>query len=493
MQDWLAARAAASPDQIALVVQGNQWTYAALNALAAEYAAALHLLEVRAGDTVAVLSSSGLEFVGLVHAVARLRAVLLPLNTRLTVGELQAQLQQVGCRVLLHDDDDRAEALESDRHTTLSFTDTLLMPTSTLRDTFLSGDIFLDDPAAILFTSGTSGTPKGAVLTNGNFFYSAAAAAFHLGTLPDDRWLCVLPLYHVGGLSILYRASLYGICVDLHPRFEVERVQQALARQPITLVSLVPTMLHRLLAHHSGPWNAALRAVLLGGAAAPPELLARCQVEGIPVATTYGLTEAASQVATAPVNAISAPTRADLPAAFVGRPLLFNRVRIADEAGQTLPPDTPGEIVLSGPTLMQGYYNDPEATARALRGGELYTGDLGYVDAEGHLYILQRRSDLILTGGENVYPAEVERVLARHPAVAAVCVVGVPDAEWGQVVAALVALHPGARATGEALLALCREHLAGYKVPRRLKLVAALPLTASGKVDRRAAAALLED
>lgn len=514
MQDWLSARAEATPNQIALMMGDIRWTYAQLNAYAGEYASVFHLLELKRGQLVALLLSASADYVSLIHAAARPGIGVLPLNMRLTLPEIENQLQQTGCTLILHNEHPAAGYLEQQGYTTISLPDTRLLPTSKIRAQFESGHIFLDDPAAVVFTSGTSGTPRGAVLTYANFFYSAMASAYHLGTQPDDRWLCVLPLYHVGGLSIVYRACLYGITLDLHEKFDVERVNHALTHEPVTLVSLVPTMLYRLLEVKKGSWNPKLRAVLVGGAAASLDLLERCQEENIPVAITYGLTEAASQVATSSISPPLADPLRDVDALklplmmqgveieiaeqpkmppgvmSVGRPLLFTGVRIADESGQSLPPHTPGEIVVRGPTVMQGYHNDPEATARVLRGGELYTGDIGYLDESGQLFVLQRRDDLIISGGENIYPAEIEGVLKQHPAVKEVCVVGIDDAEWGQKPAAAIVLKSDVQAGLDDILAFSRERLAGYKQPRLIKVVNELPQTASGKIHRAAVKAL---
>ncbi|MEZ4728860.1 MAG: o-succinylbenzoate--CoA ligase [Caldilineaceae bacterium] len=342
----------------------------------------------------------------------------------------------------------------------------------------------LDAPQAIVFTSGTTGQPKGAVLTFANHFWSATASSYRLGLSPAERWLSCLPLYHVGGLAVVFRSCLYGTAIVLHERFDLAAFNVSLERDQITLTSLVPTMLHRLLALRQGqPWPASLRHILLGGAAATPELLAIARESGAPVATTYGLTEAASQVATlCPAEVVRKP-------GSVGRPLMFTTVRIVDEAGATVPPGEKGEIVVSGPTVMAGYYKNPQATAKTIRTmeqqRELFTGDIGYLDDEGDLWLVQRRNDIIISGGENVYPAEVEAVLRQHPAVAAACVVGLPDAEWGQMVAALVECHPQQSVTANELLAFSRQRLAGYKQPRLLQFTAALPQTASGKVARR--------
>jgi len=331
-----------------------------------------------------------------------------------------------------------------------------------------------------VFTSGTTGHPKGASITFGNQFYGALGSAYRLGTLPDDRWLCCLSLFHIGGLAILMRCCLYGTTVVLQQGFDLEAVTRAVNEHAVTLISLVPTMVHRMLKIPAA--TAALqrlRLVLIGGAAAGADLIAQCAALNIQASPTYGLSEACSQVVTMlPAEARHKPDS-------VGRPLMFSRVEILDEAGNPQPPHHYGEVVVSGGTVMANYYNNPEMTARALRGGKLHTGDIGYLDEDGDLFLVQRRSDLIVSGGENVYPAEVERVLLSHPAVEAACVVGVPNAEWGQQVAAAIVLKSGERLSDADLLAFSRQHLAGYKQPRRVQFVSALPMTGSGKVQRR--------
>jgi o-succinylbenzoate---CoA ligase len=489
MQDWLAARAQVTPDRIALTVNGEYGnTYANLYQQAHLRANAMQSAHpsIKKGTHVALLGDSGIRTVYTIHALIHIGAVIVPLNTRLTVEELAFQVRQAECLFVLYDEyryRETALRLDLPDVHVLSYSEAC---TTEKVSPHSQHDLRLDDPFAIIHTSGTSGRPKGAVLTYGNIFYSAMASAYRLGHLPDDCWLCVLPLYHVGGLSIIMRAVLHGVTVDLHPRFDVEAVNRALDTQPITLISLVPTMLHRLLESRCR-WPDSLRLILLGGAAAPPELLARCREVGLPVATTYGLTEAASQVAT------MLPDDVNRKPGSVGRPLLFTSVKIIDEHGEPAAPGEYGEIVVSGPTVMQGYFNDPEATARVLRNGELHTGDIGYLDDDGDLFVVQRRSDLIVSGGENVYPAEVEQAIRAHPAVVDACVVGLDDEDWGQRVAAAVIVADGAALTEAELIAFCRERLAGYKLPRRVLLVDALPQTASGKVSHAAVKDLFVD
>ncbi len=478
MNDWLAERAAVTPERVALIAEdGAERTYGELDAAVAALAGRLASRGVAPGDRVAALLPSDVAFAELVHALVRLQAVLVPLNVRLTSAELLQQILRVEPKLLLLDDARPAHAFALTASGVATTTLDALPGGSPLY--VPSAPFDLAATQAILFTSGTTGAPKGATLSFGNHFWSATASAYRLGVNPTDRWLSCLPLYHVGGLAVLFRSCLYGTAVLLRSRFDAATYHAAIDHQGVTLTSLVPTMLHRLLATREKPWPSTLRLVLLGGAAASPPLIAEAARQKLPVATTYGLTEAASQVATAlPETVATKP-------GTVGKPLLFTTVRIIDEGGDTLPAGEIGEVVVRGPGIMPGYLDDPAATATAIRGGELHTGDMGYLDADGDLWIVQRRSELIVSGGENVYPAEVEQVLDSHPAVARSCVVGIDDLEWGQRVAALVELATEKEVDVSTLLDFAAERLAGYKRPRRLFFAAELPLTASGKIARQ--------
>ncbi len=509
MEDWLTERARLTPQKLALVMGAQRWSYGELATAVAHLAAHFYQQGVRPGDRVAALLPNSFEYVCLIHALPRLGAVLAPLNTRLTAAELQWQIDHVGAKWLVTD----AEKWEFVNCELLNVNCELLNSTSPF--TIHHSPFTIDNLQAVVFTSGTSGRPKGAMLTYANHYHSAMASAQRLGVQEDDLWLSVLPLYHVGGLAVIFRSCLVGTAVSLHPRFDLNAINADLDSNPITLISLVPTMLRRLLASRTH-WPATLRLILLGGAAAPAELIA--QANALPrklpianspwsianekeltidhspplVATTYGLTEAASQVATAlPAQAARKPTS-------VGKPLPGTTVKIVDQQGNELPPHEIGEIVVSGPTVMAGYWS---AECRVRSAGQniqnpksiiqnLPTGDMGYLDAEGDLFVLQRRSDLIVTGGENVYPAEVEAALRQHPAVAEACVVGVPDAEWGQRVAAMVVAQ--GEVTAVDLLTFLRQQLAGYKIPRQIEFVAELPLTVSGKIARQQVQQLLQ-
>ena len=316
----------------------------------------------------------------------------------------------------------------------------------------------MDAVCARVLTSGSSGTARPIGLTYGNFLWSAVGSAFNIGVDPDDRWLCCVPISHIAGLSIIMRSAIYGTTAVLHDGFDVDRVAAQLEEGGITVISLVTTMLMRLLeagVDLSGP-----RAILVGGGPVPEGPLEEALGRGATVVQTYGLTETCSQVTTL------APADARRKLGSAGRPLLTSHVRIRD-----------GEILIQGPTVAPG---------RADESGWLHTGDLGHIDDEGFLYVRDRIDDLIVSGGENVVPAEVEEVLLRHPEVVEAAVVGREDPEWQQAVTAVVVLRSGATASTDDLRHHCAAALAGYKVPKRVELAAALPRTPSGKLMRRA-------
>jgi len=455
------------PNHNALITPQGEYTYHQLVTGIQEDMSKLRAWGINAGDVVAILSNNHAEYVRLAFAVIGIGSILLPLNTRLTHDELGYQLRSTDTQCLIVSDE---ISIPTTDVPTLTFRQFHALTGRDGTPRSPSGQA----PAVIMFTSGTSGKPKGAVLTHDNLIANAVATHQRLNMNDGDHWLCTLPLYHVGGLTILIRCFLLGAVVSLLPRFDLNMVHQILCERNITLISLVPTMLYRLLDLDVTQWQKSLRLILLGGAAADATLMRRCADHHLPVATTYGLTEASSQVCTA------TPDVAKRKPASVGKPMPGITVRIVDEHGKECPIGTIGEIVVRGKTVMRGYYQNPQATAKALRNEELFTGDMGYIDRDGDLWMVQRRSDLIITGGENVYPSEVETVLREHPQVKDVAVVGIPDLEWGQLVACAV--------VGDVEIAhfeaFARKKLAGYKIPRRWAKVEALPLNSMGKVEK---------
>ncbi len=508
--DWLRWRALATPEKLAVLWEERSVRYAELDRMADVLAARLAARGLQHGDKAAIQMGNSVEAIGLIHAVARAGGVLVPLNTRLAPAERERQLSLVEPALLVHEDDpseDGGSAGVKSRSGITAIPERVSKPPEVVKISELvrdglhtNRDDVVERPTnsqrpisqlqSIVFTSGTTGAPKGVQLSFDNHFWSAAASSYRLGIDTEDRWLSCLPLYHVGGLAVVFRSCLYGTAIVLQRSFEVELFQRCLREDGVTITSLVPTMLHRLLNSSStSEWSERLRLVLLGGAAAAPELLRVASKAGVPVATTYGLTETASQVATAlPADVRYKPES-------VGRPLMYTELRIADPDGRKLSQGEIGEILVRGPQVMAGYYANKAATESTLRQGWLHTGDMGFVDDDGDLFVVQRRSDMIVSGGENIYPVEVEAALREHPAVAEACVVGLPDDEWGQRCAAAVQLRSGETLSGEALLAFSRARLAGYKLPspNLIRFVDSLPQTASGKIQRRAVESMLKD
>ncbi len=483
-EDWLRLRARVTPRAPAVVMATETWTFARWDEQVERAAWGLWAWGVRPGTRVAFWRLSRPQALVLVWAVARVGAVLVPLHDRWTARELESGLRLTGPRLVVIPEDASWPGAGK----------TQVLPWSALLDRGQrSGESFPPQPPrglqGVVFTSGSTGEPKAVALTWTNHFWSAWASAARLGLYPRDAWWLSLPLYHVGGLAVLWRAVLYGIAVVLPPHegsgFDPETLRFPPGNRRPTLLSLVPTMLYRMLEAGVEPWPE-LRVVLLGGAGAPEALVREALDRGWPLALTYGMTEAASQIATAP------PALVRRKPGTVGPPLMFTQVRVTAATGAPAPVGQPGALWVRGPTVSPGYWGNDQATRRAFHQGWLATGDEGWMDEEGHLWVLGRSAWVINTGGEKVYPQEVEAVLLQHPAVRQACVVGVPHPEWGQQVAAAVVLRPGREVTLQELERHCRRALAGYKIPRRWKRVAHLPLTASGKVDRRQVQAWLE-
>ncbi len=435
LDNWLAQRAQSCPERNALVTESSSVTYAELEAEATWVARRLAAYGVRRGATAALTMHPRREEVVLLHALMKLGAAALPLSPLLTEAERSAVLAAERPAVDLND---AAEL------------------TQTEADLPLLGEHDMDDLQCRILTSGTSGEPRAVGLTYGNFLFSAVGSAFNLGVEPSDRWLCCLPLSHVAGLSIVLRSVIYGTTAVLLDGFDTEQVATTLVSGDISVVSLVPTQLIRLL--EAGAELSRPRAILIGGGPVPPDTLREALDRGATVVQTYGMTETCSQVTTL------APEDAERKVGSAGRPLLTTHVRIAD-----------GEILVQGPTVSRDALDAD---------GWLHTGDLGHIDEEGFLYVTGRSSEVIVTGAENVMPAEVEAVLLAHPAVADAAVVGRPDPEWQEAVCALVVLADGAEASEEELRAHCSGSLAGFKVPKRVDFVSSLPRTASGKLLR---------
>ncbi|MEN8172933.1 MAG: o-succinylbenzoate--CoA ligase [Chloroflexota bacterium] len=474
MIDWLSQQARSNPDKIALIFEHQVWSYTVLNQDAEKMARNLLASGIKPGQHIAVLASSSPDYLVLIHALIKLGAVLIPLNTRLTFEELSPLIELADVDYLIYSPAYYAVAAKL---TQQKFSFTQITSSDRNPDQELPTAFAFENLQAIIYTSGTTGLPKGAMLTVANHFWSATASAYRLGLSTDDRWLLCLPLYHVGGLAIVLRSCLYGTAVILHDDFSPQEIAISIEYHAATMISLVPTMLNRFMGTGSA-MLAKLRLILLGGGAASPQLIQESLAAGLPIISTYGLTEAASQVATSTLENVAQKFGS------AGKPLNFTQVQIETSDGEVLPAGEIGEIVVSGPTVMGGYYQNSEATEAVLDDDRLRTGDIGYLDSDGDLWVLQRRSDLIISGGENIYPSEVESVLMRHPAIKEACVIGLEHPEWGQQVAAAIVFYQGKTISTESIQQHCRKSLAGYKIPRIIQFLDHFPRTASGKIVR---------
>lgn len=500
LPDWLTRCTENIPDRLAVQCEQTRWSFAELARQTYRLARQLATAGVKEKSRVALLAPNGLAYVAFTHALTRLGAILVPLNTRLTVEELRWQLNDVHATLLVSAASMAQHAGEID--TALPALPQAILQTIVPAPNCIEIRLFtpedelyseteiaarpllnLEATQVIMYTSGTTGQPKGVIITYGMQWWNALGSALNLGHRADDCWLACLPLFHIGGLSILMRSVIYGISIVLLEKFDEYVINQVIQQDGVTIISVVTVMLQRMLAAllangKEARYPETLRCVLLGGGPAPRPLLEQCASLEIPVAQTYGLTESCSQAVTL------APSDALRKLGSAGRPLLPVQIQILQE-NRSAPRGEPGVIYLKGPTITPGYADRPAATAEALRDGWFCTGDLGYFDADGYLYVLDRRSDLIISGGENVYPAEIESALLAHPSVVEVGVCGQPDPRWGQVPVAFVKTRSDQSTNAGAILAYVRQHLAHYKVPRTIYFVEELPRNSSGKLLRR--------
>ena len=474
---WLGATASCMGDAPALDSGGDRSTFAELAAAAEEVAATLAAAGIARGARVGLISPPSRRAVEIIHATQRIGASVVPLSHRSTLPELAALVAATRPQLLLV-----ADTLADGVAASGIARDTEVLALSALdrreRERLAPAIPFhAAGTHSLVCTSGTTGTPKAVMLSHANHHASALAAAGRLDYRAGQRWLAVLPLHHVGGLAVVLRAAILGAEVLLRSDFDADETAVLLAGGKIAQASLVPTMLHRLLLRLDGP---AARAAayecrfIVGGAALDEELAARAHAAGFDVRATYGMTETASQVATSEEGELACHPGTS------GRALDGVELRVASSG-----PDGFGELLVRGVQVARRFLDDAGTERDLLTDRWLHTGDLGRIDDDGRLFVGSRRVDLIVSGGENVRPEEVERVLVAHPAIAEAGVYGVRDAEWGQRVAAVVVPRDGARIDAAEVVAWCRSYLAAHKLPREIDVAERLPRTASGKLRRR--------
>jgi fatty-acyl-CoA synthase len=485
---WIPDRARADGAAIAIDDRGVRISYAELDRRSAALADRLLAAGYRPGDRIATLTGNGAEQVVLFFACARIGLVLVPLSWRLTPPELADQLADADPGLLCVEDE-----FEMPARAALALLPAKL-PTSTpgltdlqpLPDALPAGpapEVQDADPLLMIYTSGTTRRPRGALLSHANCFWTSLSLSRTLEISRHDTVLSVLPQFHVGGWTIQPLLAWWtGATVVLERTFDAQRVLRLIGEKQITTMMGVPAH-YLMLAQHPDFADAdlsSLRYAVVGGAPMPEPLLRTWLARGVRLAQGYGLTEAAPNVL------CLRPEDARDRVGYAGTPYPHVDVAVADPVtGALLDGPATGELLVAGPNVFGGYWRDPQATAFALRGGWLHTGDLVERDADGYFRILDRLDDVFISGGENVSPAEVESALFAHRAVADVAVVGRPDPQWGEVGVAYVVMRPGCHTDAEELTEHCRQRLAGYKIPRRIEFVDELPRSSVGKILRR--------
>jgi fatty-acyl-CoA synthase len=487
---WFARRADRTPHRTALSFGDLAWTYGELQSRIERLAVHLSDGGLRPGDRVGYVGPNHPCYFEALFATARLGAVFVPLNPRLTGPELSFQLRDSGVHTLIGAPelqpviDGIAEELPVRRRLgcrvdggSWPYPDLSSAPDASTA----ARPVDPDEVAVIMYTSGSTGVPKGAMLTHANLWWCNVNNHLGCDYIADEVTLCVLPMFHIGGLNSSALTTFQkGGEVALYPAFDPAEVLDALTRRRVTTMVGVPAMFQAitLLPAFAEADLSALRFLVAGGAPVPEPMICKFQALGVQFQQGYGMTECSPQILYMdPGAALAKPGAA-------GKPGFFTDVRLVDAQGlDVTEPGVRGELLVRGPNVMKGYWNNPAATAAAFSaGGWLRTGDVAVADEDGYFWIVDRVKDVVITGGENVYPAEVENVLYDHPAIAEVAVVGLPDPRWGETVVAVVVPRPGDIVSLEQLREFAGDRLARYKLPTRLELVAELPRTASGKV-----------
>ena len=483
--------AAFSPHRAAIKFEGKTLTYAVFNARIAQASRALKAdLGVGRGDRVAILSLNHPDYLVLLYACARLGAILVPLNWRLAIAEQVFILSDASAKVLVVEQAFSAvlpvleQALPDTIAVGLDFSPSLGMHFDSLllkaRGDGRNPHTDLSCPLLIVYTSGTTGRPKGAVLRQEALLWNGVMSQHMHGLTSADHVLTVLPFFHVGGLNIQTTPALHhGATVTIHARFTPGTTLQAFAEEKPTLTVLVPATIQAVTEHPA--WMStdlsSLRAVSTGSTMVPPHLIERFVARGVPVLQVYGSTE------TCPI-AVYTRLGGDLTReGSTGLPGLCCEATVVDDARNELPPGAPGEITVRGPNVFYEYWGNEAATREALRDGWYRTGDIGLRDADGYFWVHDRKKNMIISGGENIYPAEVERVLLEHPDVSECGVIGRLDPRWDEVPVAYVIRRAGGAVGAEELKAHVQMQLARFKVPREIVFVEELPRTALGKVQ----------
>lgn len=467
MPHWLTKQASLSPNKTAIETEKIKLTFLELKQESMKFAKKLASLGIKQGDPVAILSTNHVDMVIAVHAISYVRALAVMLNTRLTAKELTYQLSHSEAKLIITAQDLRHEK-KLDHPFQKTFQEIYVLPEKEIE---VATHIEMNEPYTMMFTSGTTGLPKAVMHTYNNHWWSAVSSVLNLGLTEKDKWLLTLPIFHVGGLSILVRSVIYGMPIYVMENYDKKVLLTVMKEKKITIASLVTLMLRHLLEEiKENEFPSHVRCILLGGGSVPESLLNIVKQKNIPLFQSYGMTETSSQIVT--LNMTDALAKLG----SAGKPLFPAELTIdhPDKGGI-------GEILVKGPMVMNGYTSE-EANKTSFQNGWFKTGDLGFIDEDGFLYIVDRRTDLIISGGENIYPTEIENILLEMNEIKEAAVVGKTDSKWGEVPVAFVVCTE--KETENNIQSFLSERLAKYKIPKEIHFISSLPRNATNKVQR---------
>lgn len=475
--NWIKQRAYLTPNRVALSFHDEQWTFKELYLTSVSLAYKLNTLRLTNGKRVAILAPSTPPLIRLLYACMQAQCEMVLLNGRLAKQELAYQVEDAEVDAILVADEELAKLPDDAR----------IIPFSKLYETTESEYEIApqweeDFALTIMYTSGTTGFPKGVCQTVSNHSSSAISSALNLGISEKDTWLCTVPIFHISGFSIVVRSLLYGMKIRLYEKFDAKKCAREIMEGTVTKMSVVSVILENILSEMEQAGQKAhphFTTALAGGGPVPVDYLKRAEKLDLRVAQTYGMTETSSQTATLANEDAMTHTGS------AGKPLFFNEIKIDVKDGDSI-----GEILIRGPHVTPKYigrFKDKPTTID----GWLHTGDVGYLDEQGYLYVVDRRSDLIISGGENIYPAEIENILLGHPNVKEAGVCGVEHDKWGQVPVAFIVAKK--QMTEQEIIHFCTQHLANYKVPKQVHFVSRLPRSGSNKLLRRKLMQLLDE
>lgn len=500
LPDWLMWRSAATPERLAVKWGNQQLTYAELQEEVSIVSGLMLAWGVNRGNRVCLLLNPSIFYVSLVHALTRIGAVIVPLNPRQSSSEILLQISDCTPKLVLYEESFTPLVKEIQRKASSLNKEKLVLTVFKNSEEFLDGNHHNDEkvrggqikaysPHSIIYTSGSTGAPKGVVLTAWNLWSNAISFGNCYRTLTSDRWLLAMPLYHVGGYMIIFRSVILGSGIVIqHGKFDANTVSRSIDRDRVTLISLVPTMLESLLKVRKQKFPKKFRFIFLGGSTAPPSLVQKVAMRKLPVVLVYGMTESCSMIAATRLTSLSSKNNQPKTISYhamVPTQIKIRRRESKKRSGQV------GRILIRGPTIFLGYWKNNDVEPR--RSAWFDTGDVGYEKPDGRIIVLGRENDMIITGGENVYPIEVESPLLTHKAIEDAVVIGRDDPRWGQRIEVVLKIKPNYdRPTRSELDTFLRKRIGSYKIPKAYHYLSTFAKTQDGKVKRAAIAEIIE-